>query len=247
MVRRGIKHPPCAGCLCVGLLRVRGCASGCASEAPATLIAVMILIRSAMERARRSNLVTITTSPFRSDAIQPEALSRAAGACCDHVFHMGDVYDGKAPQPRFPPSVLWVVGPPPFLMGSVAFSHRILKKHATLPPALLLPGRHALMFLVLSNIIIFTTRNRSRTAYRPSEEWTACACLEGPATDARQRYVRTRQWNEMSASISPSKGHYLLVRNIVGFLLLTVAVPLYPSIRARRPISTREEVILEMT
>ena len=104
-------------------------------------------------------MVTITTSPFRSDAIQPEALSRAAGACCDHVFHMGDVYDGKAPQPRFPPSVLWVVGPAPFLMGYLALSHRILDR-ATLPPALLLPGRHALMFLVLSNIIIFTTRNR---------------------------------------------------------------------------------------
>ena len=65
---------------------------------------------------------------------------------------------GRPPQ-RFPPSVLWVVGPAPFLMGYLALSHRILDR-ATLPPALLLPGRHVLMFLVLSNLIIFTTRNR---------------------------------------------------------------------------------------
>ncbi len=65
---------------------------------------------------------------------------------------------GRLPQ-RFPPSLPWVVGPAPLLLGYLALSHRILER-TTLPPALTLPGRHVLMFVVLSNVIIFATRNR---------------------------------------------------------------------------------------
>jgi hypothetical protein len=80
-------------------------------------------------------------------------LALIAAAC----FVCASCITGRSPD-RFPPSVLWVVGSAPFLVGYLALSQRI-SEWATLPPTLLLPGRHALMFLVLSNITIFTTRN----------------------------------------------------------------------------------------
>jgi len=59
---------------------------------------------------------------------------------------------------RFPPSIAWVIGPAAFLLAYVALSQAIA--HFALPAVILTPGRHVLMYLVLSNLIIFAARNR---------------------------------------------------------------------------------------
>lgn len=64
---------------------------------------------------------------------------------------------GEFPQ-RFPPSILWIVGPAAILLAYLAVS-RWLAANVTIPAVLLVPGRHVLSFLVLSNIAFFATRN----------------------------------------------------------------------------------------
>jgi hypothetical protein len=63
---------------------------------------------------------------------------------------------GEFPQ-RFPPSVLWIVGPAAILLFYLAAS-RWLAARIRVPDLLLTPGRHVLSFLVLSNLALFATR-----------------------------------------------------------------------------------------
>lgn len=63
---------------------------------------------------------------------------------------------GEFPQ-RFPPSALWVIGPALFLLLYLAVAKAVAAR-IVLPAALLLPGRHVLSFLLLSNLVIFTVR-----------------------------------------------------------------------------------------
>jgi hypothetical protein len=63
-----------------------------------------------------------------------------------------------APPSRFPPSALWVIAPAAPLLIYL-FVSRAVAAGLRIPRALLVPGRHVLSFLVLSNLIIFTTRH----------------------------------------------------------------------------------------
>jgi hypothetical protein len=58
---------------------------------------------------------------------------------------------------RFPPSALWVAGCALLLLVYLGVS-RFVASHLKIPGVLLLPGRHVLSFLVLSNLIIFAAR-----------------------------------------------------------------------------------------
>ncbi len=63
---------------------------------------------------------------------------------------------GGFPQ-RFPPTILWIVGPAAILLAYVAAS-RWVAARVRIPDILLTPGRHVLSFLVLSNVALFATR-----------------------------------------------------------------------------------------
>ncbi|MBN9310561.1 hypothetical protein [Devosia sp.] len=63
---------------------------------------------------------------------------------------------GGFPQ-RFPPTILWIVGPAAILLAYLALS-RWIAARVRIPGMLLIPGRHVLNFLVLSNVAFFTTR-----------------------------------------------------------------------------------------
>ncbi len=71
---------------------------------------------------------------------------------------------GGFPQ-RFPPSILWVVGPAAILLAYLALA-RWIAARVHIPAILLTPGRHVLSFLVLSNLGVFTTRYLMRMPVR---------------------------------------------------------------------------------
>jgi hypothetical protein len=71
---------------------------------------------------------------------------------------------GGFPQ-RFPPTILWVVGPAALLLAYLAVS-RWITARVRISDVLLTPGRHVLSFLVLSNLALFTTRNFMRQPVR---------------------------------------------------------------------------------
>lgn len=58
---------------------------------------------------------------------------------------------------RFPPTILWIIGPAAILLAYLWLC-RFIAARVTIPPVLLTPGRHVLSFLVLSNIGFFATR-----------------------------------------------------------------------------------------
>ncbi|MDB5538989.1 MAG: hypothetical protein JWQ89_716 [Devosia sp.] len=60
-------------------------------------------------------------------------------------------------QQRFPPTILWIVGPAAILLAYLAVC-RFLAARVRLPAVWLTPGRHVLSFLVLSNLGFFLTR-----------------------------------------------------------------------------------------
>jgi hypothetical protein len=62
------------------------------------------------------------------------------------------------PPARFPPSTLWVMGPALFLLLYRAASMAIVRRFA-LPRLLTSPGRHVLIYLVASNLALFTCQN----------------------------------------------------------------------------------------
>ncbi|RYE43471.1 MAG: hypothetical protein EOP24_28130 [Hyphomicrobiales bacterium] len=63
---------------------------------------------------------------------------------------------GQFPN-RFPPTILWIVGPAAILLAYLWLC-RFVAARVNLPDVLLTPGRHVLSFLVLSNIGFFATR-----------------------------------------------------------------------------------------
>jgi hypothetical protein len=63
---------------------------------------------------------------------------------------------GQFPN-RFPPTILWIVGPAAILLAYLALC-RLIASRVNIAAALLTPGRHVLSFLVLSNIAFFATR-----------------------------------------------------------------------------------------
>lgn len=75
----------------------------------------------------------------------------ATGLCALWTAYYGD-YPG-----RFPPTVLWVVGPALILLLYFAFA-RFVAGRITLPRWLLGTGRHVLAALLVSNLIIFGLR-----------------------------------------------------------------------------------------
>jgi hypothetical protein len=80
----------------------------------------------------------------------------ALAAAATAGFYYLTATRGGFPE-RFPPTALWVAGSALFLLLYLAVS-RLVAKYVKIPSVLLLPGRHVLSFLVLSNLIIFATR-----------------------------------------------------------------------------------------
>ena len=73
---------------------------------------------------------------------------------------------------RFPPSVLWIVGPALFLAVYLVAA-RAAADWVKVPPLLLAPGRHVLAALLLSNLSIFAV---GRLWYKPAHPlWMAAA------------------------------------------------------------------------
>lgn len=66
------------------------------------------------------------------------------------------IQTGQFPN-RFPPTILWIIGPAAILLAYLALCRFIAARVST-PAVLLTPGRHVLSFLVLSNIALFATR-----------------------------------------------------------------------------------------
>jgi hypothetical protein len=71
---------------------------------------------------------------------------------------------------RFPPSVLWIVGPA-LILALYLFAARAVTDWASAPSLLLAPGRHVLASLLFSNLAIFTAQ---RLFYKPARSlWMA--------------------------------------------------------------------------
>jgi hypothetical protein len=80
----------------------------------------------------------------------------ALAAVATAGFYYVTTTRGGFPE-RFPPTALWVAGSALFLLLYLGVS-RLVARYVKIPSVLLLPGRHVLSFLVLSNLIIFATR-----------------------------------------------------------------------------------------
>ena len=92
---------------------------------------------------------------------QPGRVAWAMGAVATAVFAY-DVWRHAGDLPgRFPPTVLWVVGPALMLCAYLAFA-RWLSRAVRIPSVLLGPGRHVLAALLVSNLIIFSLRYFAR-------------------------------------------------------------------------------------
>jgi hypothetical protein len=72
---------------------------------------------------------------------------------------------------RFPPTVLWIVGPALVLMGYVAVAQALGRLR--LPDWVSLPGRHVLSYLLVSNLTIFAVRNLMGKPVRSVVAWLA--------------------------------------------------------------------------
>lgn len=116
------------------------------------------------------------------------AAAIATGAFAYVLWRQG----GELPG-RFPPTILWVVGPAlPILLYLVA--SRAIAGTGRLSQLLLAPGRHVLASLLLSNLIIFGLRNQ--LGYRLGAWWwtpilavgmIVAATLWSAALDLRQK------------------------------------------------------------
>lgn len=77
---------------------------------------------------------------------------------------------------RFPPSMLWIVGPALFLLAYLAVA-RLIDKSVPLPAVLVAPGRHVLAALLVSNLIIFSA---THFLFKPARQlWVALAVSVG--------------------------------------------------------------------
>ena len=99
-------------------------------------------------------------------------LALIATAALAYFFVRG----GGALPDRFPPSVLWIVGPALFLLAYLLLA-RLIDKNITLPALLVAPGRHVLAALLVSNLIIFSA---DHFLFRPARQlWVAIAISVG--------------------------------------------------------------------
>lgn len=116
------------------------------------------------------------------------------------AFYWTSASTGAFPQ-RFPPSALWVIGPAAFLLAYVFLSKAIAR--VSVPGILLLPGRHVLMFLLWSNLIIFATRNRLGQPIH--QLWLAALAAAGIVAAitvlaiAYEAWGKSRRGNEIAA------------------------------------------------
>jgi surface polysaccharide O-acyltransferase-like enzyme len=86
------------------------------------------------------------------------------------------VHTGWNLPERFPPSVLWIVGPALILLIYLIFA-RSIADNLPLPSPLLAPGRHVLAALIVSNLIIFSI---DHFYYKPAHPlWVALAISVG--------------------------------------------------------------------
>ena len=107
---------------------------------------------------------------------QPSWVEAALALIAAGVFAYFFVRTGWALPDRFPPSVLWVVGPALFLLAYLTLA-RSVDKNMTLPPLLVAPGRHVLAALLLSNLIIFSA---THLLFKPAHQlWVAIAISIG--------------------------------------------------------------------
>jgi hypothetical protein len=72
---------------------------------------------------------------------------------------------------RFPPTVMWIVGPALVLMGYVAVAQGLGRLR--MPDWVSLPGRHVLSYLLVSNLTIFAVRNLMGKPVRSVVAWLA--------------------------------------------------------------------------
>ncbi len=86
----------------------------------------------------------------------------ATGLCALWTAYYGD-YPG-----RFPPTILWIVGPALILMLYLMFA-RLIGRRFRIPAVLLGTGRHVLAALLVSNLIIFGLR--SLVGFRLGQWW----------------------------------------------------------------------------
>jgi hypothetical protein len=80
----------------------------------------------------------------------------ALAALATASFYYFTTTRGGFPE-RFPATIQWVSGSALFLLPLFRMA-RLVGNHVKIPSVLLMPGRHVLSFLVLSNLIIFATR-----------------------------------------------------------------------------------------
>lgn len=83
-----------------------------------------------------------------------EGADLAVGAAATGAFLLWAWQEGRWPE-RFPPSVLWIIGPG-LALGLYLWACERLGPRV--PPVLLASGRHVLVSLVLSNLLIFGIR-----------------------------------------------------------------------------------------
>lgn len=85
------------------------------------------------------------------------------------AFYLAGFHAGEPPS-RFPPDILWIAGPALFLLAYLAIA-QALAARIRLPDLLLLPGRHVLSYLLISNLVIFTVRHLGEQPVDTVEQW----------------------------------------------------------------------------
>lgn len=95
----------------------------------------------------------------------------ALAALCSGPFAFQVQQTGALPG-RFPPTVLWVIGPA-MVLALYWVLARLLA--ARMPKMLLLPGRHVLSYLLVSNLLIFSARRVWGRPITEVETWLGSA------------------------------------------------------------------------
>jgi hypothetical protein len=97
----------------------------------------------------------------------PQAVDWVLAATGTGLCALWTAYYGEYPG-RFPPTVLWVVGPALILMLYLLFG-RVVGRRVRVPAFVLGTGRHVLAALLVSNLIIFGLRYL--VGYRLGQWW----------------------------------------------------------------------------
>lgn len=107
----------------------------------------------------------------RRDGV-PGPLDSGLAILATGVFAYFYLRTGYTLPERFPPSVLWIIGPALILLLYLVAA-RAVADSIRLPAVLLAPGRHVLAALLLSNLVIFAT---GHLFYKPAHPyWLALA------------------------------------------------------------------------